>query len=96
MPRMWQDTVLALTQAVFAVALIPTITHPEKKPTLTTSLLNTVTILVVVLVYVTLHLVASAIGAAIMCIEWGILAYQRYALDKRHAVRAAEPETADA
>ena len=84
---MWQDTVLALTQAVFAVALIPTILHAEKKPTLATSLLNTGTILVVVAVYATLGLTASMIGATILCLEWGVLAWQRYAIDKSAAIR---------
>lgn len=80
---MWQDSVLALTQVVFAVALIPTILHSSKKPTLSTSLVNTCTILFVVIVYWTLGLLASTLGAAAIGIEWGIIAYQRYWIDRR-------------
>ena len=79
---MWQDTVLALTQVIFAIALIPTILHPTKKPTLATSFTNASVISLVVLVYATLGLLASTLGAITLGLEWGLLAYQRYALDR--------------
>ncbi len=83
---MWQDSLLALTQAVFVAAMIPTIIHPTKKPTLSTSLLNTCTIFVVVILYMTLNLWLSALGAFVLLLEWSILAYQRFRLDKKEGV----------
>ena len=63
--------------------MIPTIIHESKKPTLTTSLMNSCTIAIVVIVYLTLNLWLSAIGAAILLLEWSIIAYQRHRLDSK-------------
>lgn len=82
---MWQDTVLAITQVAFALALIPTILHPSEKPTLITSVINVFFIVIVVIVYATLNLLVSTLGAATIGFEWGILAYQRYLLDRAEA-----------
>ena len=80
---MWQDTVLALTQIIFAVALLPTIAHATKKPTLSTALMTTSTVFVVVFVYISLALWSSAFGAGILGVEWATLAHQRYRLDHK-------------
>lgn len=83
---MWQDTVLAITQIAFALALIPSIVHPNEKPALVTSLMNVFFIVIVVIVYATLDLLVSTLGAATIGLEWGVLAYQRYMLDKENTV----------
>ncbi len=58
---MWQDWVLMAMQFVFIIALIPTMLHAEKKPTLSTSLMITAGVGVISFVYFTLLLWGSAV-----------------------------------
>lgn len=79
---MWQDWALTLTQFVFIASLVPTIAHPSKKPTLSTALMTAPTIFVVVAIYFSLEFWFSMAAALILALEWSILAYQRWRLDK--------------
>ena len=62
---MWQDWVLAVIQLVFIVALIPTMIHAYKKPTLSTALMITTGVAVAAFVYFTLALWSSCIATSI-------------------------------
>ena len=79
---MWQDLVISAVQWVFVAALIPTIMHPTKKPTFSTSFTNVMGIIVVALVYLSLDLWISALGAVFLGLGWLTLAVQRFRLDR--------------
>jgi hypothetical protein len=69
-------------QGVFIVALIPTMLHADKKPTLSTSLLITGGVATISVVYFTLFLWVSAIVTALHAMQWAVVAYQRWKLDR--------------
>lgn len=81
---MWQDWVLAAMQLVFIGALVPTMLHEHKKPTLSTAILITAGVSISSLVYFTLAFWGSAIATTVHALQWAIVAYQRYRLDKIH------------
>lgn len=74
---MWQDYALGVVQAVFAVALIPTL-FDRQKPALSTSAMNATGMTVITIVYASLQLWLSAGVAAIVGIQWIILCIQRH------------------
>lgn len=79
---MWQDTVLSGVQAVLALALIPSILDRQQKPAVSTSLINTVAMVAIIVVYFSLHFWWSTVIATVVCLEWAALAMQRYQLDR--------------
>lgn len=79
---MWQDWALTIVQFVFIASLIPTVIHPDKKPTLSTSVITTCGVFTVAFVYFTLELWISVFGGIILGLEWATLAYQRWQLDR--------------
>lgn len=81
---MWQDMVITNVQWVFTIALLFTILDKTRKPTLSTSLISSLGIYVIAFTFSTLELWWSALSAAIMATEWGIIAYQRYRLDRKN------------
>ncbi len=74
---MWQDYALGVVQAMFAVALMPTLLD-RQKPALSTSAMNAAGMTIITVVYVSLLLWLSAAVAAIVGIQWVILWTQRY------------------
>ena len=80
---MWQDWVLGGTLWMFAAVLIPTITHPTNKPSLSTSLLTALGNFVVSYTFATLSLWNSALAALVIGAAWSILTIQRWRLDRR-------------
>lgn len=79
---MWQDYAIAAVQAIFAVALVPTILDKNHKPALSTSLLNGAGMGILVAAYLSLSLWSSGIVAAVVGAQWIFLAVQRHRLDK--------------
>lgn len=79
---MWQDYAIAAVQAIFAVALVPTILDKKHKPALSTCLLNGVGMAVLVAAYLSLNLWSSGIIAAVVGVQWFLLAMQRHLLNK--------------
>ena len=80
---MWQDWIIAAVQVVLALSLLPSIFHDEHKPTVTTSCTTAAGLYVLTLVYATLAFWFSALMSAIIAVQWTILAFQRYRLNKR-------------
>jgi len=80
--RMWQDYVIAAVQWTFVLALIPTIRHPINKPAFLTSLLTAVLMLVLGFAFSTLKLWNGVASSIALGMGWGLLAYQRYVLDR--------------
>lgn len=74
---MWQDYALGFVQAVFAVALIPSLLD-RQKPALSTSVMNAGGMIIVTTVYFSLYLWISAWVATAVAIQWVILGLQRY------------------
>lgn len=79
---MWQDWIITGAQLVFIASLIPSIIHPTKKPTVSTSLPTACGLFVIAATYASLELWFSAGTAGAMAIGWTVLAYQRWKLDK--------------
>jgi hypothetical protein len=77
----WQDPVLTAAQAMFILALFPSILSKDK-PALATSLLNGAVAACIGLVYVSLSLWFAAISAALNSILWLVLAAQKYGIDR--------------
>jgi hypothetical protein len=77
----WQDPVLTAAQAVFIVALFPSILSKDK-PALATSLMNGAVTAGIALVYISLFLWFAAITAAINSMLWLVLAAQKYGMDR--------------
>ena len=78
---MWQDWVLSVIQIVFIVALVPTMLHENKKPTLSTAVMITLGVATASFVYFTLALWGSCVATFIHALQWAIIAYQRRKLD---------------
>lgn len=79
---MWQDWVLAAMQGVFIAALIPTMLHAHKKPTLSTALMITAGVSVSSFVYFTLAFWGSAVATSFHALQWAVVAYQRWHIDR--------------
>lgn len=78
----WQDIVLTICQTIFIFALLPSI-FSKDKPSFSTSAINAVVLVVLGSVNITLKLYGFAISVFILAIAWGILAVQKYLIDKR-------------
>lgn len=81
---MWQDWLLAAMQFVFIGALIPTMLHSHKKPPLSTGLVITGGVATISFVYVTLGFWGSALATGLHAIQWAVVTYQRFQLDKNN------------
>ncbi len=79
---MWQDYAIAAVQAIFVVALVPTVLDKKHKPALSTCLLNGVGMAVLVVAYLSLTLWSSGIVAVVVGAQWFLLAVQRHRLNK--------------
>ena len=79
---MWQDYAIAVVQAIFAVALVPTVRDKKHRPALSTCLLNGAGTAVLVAAYLSLNLWSSGIVAATVGAQWFLLAVQRHRLNK--------------
>jgi hypothetical protein len=80
----WQDIVLAISFAVFNVALVPSVIS-KHKPALGTSLLTTVFLIPGLVVYISLSLWYSVIMTVINIGLWTTLLIQRYLQSKKDA-----------
>ena len=79
---MWQDFAISVVQVVFAVALVPTLLDKVHKPAVSTSLLNGFGMMTITIAYISLHLWWSGAVSSIVCVQWWLLATQRYRLDR--------------
>ncbi len=77
----WRDIVLAISFAVFNIALIPSIIS-KHKPALGTSLVTATFLIPGLVVYISLSLWYSAIMTAINISLWTTLSIQRYLQSK--------------
>lgn len=78
----WQDLVFGTGQIIFVLALIPTIIG-KSKPEFSTSLLNSIILLLFAYTYSTLNLWTSVITSIILFLAWSTLAVQKYLIDKK-------------
>lgn len=79
----WQDWIFTIGQFIFVIALIPTI-RGKDKPAFITSLITTIILFSFAATYTTLQLWGSALFASLNASAWGILAVQKYFLDKKN------------
>ena len=73
----WQDWIFTLGQAIFVIALIPTI-KGKSKPALSTSLATGAILITFALSYFSLQLWFSTIASIVISGAWFLLAYQKY------------------
>ena len=78
----WQDIILAGAQILFAIALFPSLLSKDK-PAFATSLMNSIMLYVISYVNFTLSLFGAAAGLFLVATLWGILAIQKYRVDKK-------------
>ncbi len=78
----WQDIVLAVSFAVFNIALIPSVFNKHHKPAFYTCLLTTTFLIPGLIVYISLSLWYAAFMTAINIVLWGTLLIQRYLMNK--------------
>lgn len=74
---MWQDYVLAGTQAILTAAIVPMVFQKGKKPPFTTSIPTSIGLAVIAFTVSTLGLWWSAGVAALASFLWFILVAQR-------------------
>ena len=79
---MWQDWVISAVSWAFVISLVPTILHKAHKPSLATSILTGIGMAVMTATYLSLGLVAATLSASLVAVEWFILAWQRWRLDR--------------
>jgi len=73
----WQQTVLALGQIVFIVALLPSVFSSDK-PEIWTSIITGTVALSIAITYITMSLPVAAISAFFNFVFWSILAFQKF------------------
>jgi hypothetical protein len=86
---MWQDTVIAICQFLFVVSLIPSV-RSKDKPALATSLLSAVLVAIITATLFTLKLWLTTISAAMICVLWSVLAWQKYRLGRARVDKVNE------
>lgn len=79
---MWQTWAISGVQIVFITSLLPSILDPKHKPALATSILTVLGGLVMAYTFYTLSLWSAVATTSILNLEWMILAYQRYRLNR--------------
>ena len=79
---LWQDWVLTVGSAIFAFALLPSISS-QHKPALSTSLMTGTVLIIFSLVYLTLSLWFAAVTTSITGGLWLTLAVQKILIIKR-------------
>lgn len=89
---MWQDWAIAVIQLAIAISFLPTIFHPTHKPEITTSIFTALCIFGFAVVYFTLQFWFAMVMAAVLAMEWAIVAYQRHRLNKRGVVEVPKAE----
>lgn len=81
---MWEDTVIAIVQWIFVVALIPSILHKTQKPVVWTSLMTGLLLIILCFAYVSLGLWQSFVPVLILALAWLYLAWQRHRLNRKN------------
>ncbi len=82
----WQETVLALGQVVFIVALLPSV-FSDDKPEIWTSIITGTVALSIAITYVTMHIPIAAVSAFFNFVFWSILAIQKYRKPKKVSIK---------
>lgn len=82
----WQETVLALGQVIFILALLPSV-FSKDKPEIWTSIITGLVALSISITYATMSLQVAAISAFFNFTFWSILAIQK--LHQMNAEKAA-------
>lgn len=73
----WQQTILALGQVVFIIALLPSVFSSDK-PEIWTSIITGSVALSIAITYTTMSLPIAAVSAFFNFVFWSILASQKY------------------
>lgn len=81
----WQQTILALGQIVFIVALLPSVFSSDK-PEIWTSIITGTVALSIAITYTTMSLPVAAISAFFNFVFWSILAFQKFRQMKQKKV----------
>ena len=78
----WQQTVLALGQVVFIIALLPSVFSSDK-PEIWTSIITGTVALSIAITYTTMSLDVAAVSAFFNFVFWSVLAFQKFRQMKR-------------
>lgn len=79
----WQETILALGQVVFIIALLPSVFSADK-PEIWTSIITGLVALSIAITYLTMNLNIAAISAFFNFVFWSILALQKLHQTKKN------------
>ena len=84
----WQETILAIGQVVFIIALLPSVFSSDK-PEIWTSLITGSVALSIAITYATMKLPIAAISAFFNFVFWSILAIQKHRqnLNSKHKTK---------
>lgn len=82
----WQETVLAIGQVVFIIALLPSV-FSHDKPEIWTSIITGSVALSIAITYITMNIPIAAISAFFNFVFWSILAYQKLKQNKNTKVK---------
>ncbi len=79
---MWVDVLLGVVNWILVFALVPTVLSKTEKPTLLSSLITGICLAGIASAYVVLSLWIAAVPAALQALQWGVIGYQRYRINK--------------
>lgn len=88
----WQQTVLALGQVVFIIALLPSV-FSKDKPEIWTSIITGTVALSIAITYTTMKLPIAALSAFFNFVFWSLLAYQKRSQSARAKTASAKSKT---
>jgi len=89
----WQETILALGQVVFIIALLPSVFSTDK-PEIWTSVITGLVALSIAITYLTMHLNVAAISAFFNFVFWSILAIQKLRQTKKNKLKTKKTSKA--
>jgi hypothetical protein len=78
----WQETVLAIGQIIFIIALLPSV-FSRDKPEIWTSVITGSVALSIAITYLTMKLPFAAVSAFFNFVFWSILAVQKRRQDRQ-------------
>jgi hypothetical protein len=81
----WQETVLALGQIIFIIALLPSV-FSKDKPEIWTSVITGSVALSIAITYITMKIPIAAVSAFFNFVFWSILAIQKFRQKKRSII----------
>lgn len=83
---MWEDVLPGSVNWVLVIGFFPTVLSKHEKPAFVSSVITATCLSGIALAYRSLSLWLAAIPAAIQALQWAVLGYQRYRINKANNV----------